>query len=230
MPAVFGWLGLDRRGRWRLEGELIGNDAANRFIDRNYARDEAGRWFFQNGPQRVFVTLEYAPFVYRLDDAGTLTAHTGRTARAAMAAFLDEEQNLTVATDLGPGLVDDRDLEALSERLGYPDGAPMDDDTREARLAEAAAGRGGPPGLGLVWEGGGVTPIAFLRAAELPARLGFVRSPAPDAAPAPARAAASAPGPRPEPDPAAAPALAPAPASEEPRPTSTAVLPPREKK
>ena len=199
VPAAFGWLGLDRRGRWRLEGEIIGNDAANRFIDRNYARDEAGRWFFQNGPQRVFVTLEYAPFVYRLDDAGTLTAHTGRAARAATAAFLDEEQNLTVVTDLGPGLVDDRDLEALSERLGFPDGAPMDDDTRAARLAEAAAGRGGPTGLGLVREGGGVTPIGFLRAAELPARLGFVRAPAPDptldTAPAPAPAAAPVPGP-----------------------------------
>ena len=71
VPGVFGWLGLDCRGRWRLEGELIGNEAANRFIDRNYARDEAGRWFFQNGPQQVFVTLEYAPPVYRLDDAGT---------------------------------------------------------------------------------------------------------------------------------------------------------------
>ena len=177
VPAVFGWLGLDRRGRWRLQGELITNDAANRFIDRNYARDEAGRWFFQNGPQRVFVTLEYAPFVYRLDDAGTLTAHTGRIARAAMAASLDEEQNLTVVTDLGPGLVDDRDLEALSERLGFPDGEPMDDDTLEARLAAAAASRG-PPDLGLVWEGGGVTPIGFISAAELPARLGFVREPA----------------------------------------------------
>ena len=177
VPAVFGWLGLDRRGRWRLQGELITNDAANRFIDRNYARDEAGRWFFQNGPQRVFVTLEYAPFVYRLDDAGTLTAHTGQTARTAMAASLDEEQNLTVVTDLGPGLVDDRDLEALSERLGFPDGEPMDDDTLEARLAAAAAGRG-PPDLGLVWEGGGVTPIGFISAAELPARLGFVREPA----------------------------------------------------
>ena len=177
VPAVFGWLGLDRRGRWRLQGELITNDAANRFIDRNYACDEAGRWFFQNGPQRVFVTLEYAPFVYRLDDAGTLTAHTGRTARAAMAASLDEEQNLTVVTDLGPGLVDDRDLEALSERLGFPDGEPMDDDTLEAKLAAAAAGRG-PPDLGLAWEGGGVTPIGFISAAELPARLGFVREPA----------------------------------------------------
>lgn len=176
VPAVHGWLGLDRRGRWRLKGELITNDAANRFIDRNYACDEAGRWFFQNGPQRVFVTLDYAPFVYRLDDAGTLTAHTGRTAPAPAAASLDEEQNLTLVTDLGPGLVDDRDLEALSERLGSPDGEPMDDDEVEARLEGAAAGRH-PPGLVLAWEGGGVTPIRFIPAAEVPARLGFVREP-----------------------------------------------------
>lgn len=181
VPAVFGWLGLDRRGRWRLKGELITNDAANRFIDRNYARDEDGRWFFQNGPQRVFVSLAYAPFVYRLDDAGTLTAHTGRTARAPLAASLDEEQNLTVVTDLGPGLVDDRDLEALSERLGSPEGEPLDDDTVEARLEEAAAGRR-PPALGLAWDGGGVTPIGFIPAADLPARLGFVREPAATAA------------------------------------------------
>ena len=177
VPAVFGWLGLDRRGRWRLKGDLITNDATNRFIDRNYACDEAGRWFFQNGPQRVFVSLAYAPFVYRLDDAGTLTAHTGGTARAPVAATLDEEQNLTLVTDLGPGLVDDRDLEALSERLGAPDGGPMDDDEVEAKLEEAADARH-PPRLALAWEGGAVTPIRFILAAEVPARLGFVREPA----------------------------------------------------
>ena len=177
VPGVFGWLGLDRRGRWRLKGELITNDAANRFIDRNYACDETGRWFFQNGPQRVFVSLAYAPFVYRLDDAGTLTAHTGRTARApVVAASLDEEQNLTLVTDLGPGLVDDRDLEALSERLASPDGERLDDETVETELEEAAAGRR-PPELALAWEAGEVTPIDFIPAAELGARLGFVREP-----------------------------------------------------
>ena len=102
VPAVFGWLGLDRRGRWRLEGELIGNEMANRFIDRTYARDTTGRWSFHNGPQRAFVTLEYAPFVYRLDDAGTRTAHTSRNVRGE-GTFPEEGQNLTVVTDLGPG-------------------------------------------------------------------------------------------------------------------------------
>ena len=180
VPDVHGWLGLDRRGRWRLKGELITNDAANRFIDRNYACDEAGRWFFQNGPQRVFVTLEYAPFVYRLDEAGTFTAHTGRAAGAALAASLDEEQNVTVVTGLGPGLVDDRDLDPLSERLASADGEPMDDDALEAALAAAAAGRPAPLGLARGGGGGGpVTALKFIPAAELPARLGFVREPAP---------------------------------------------------
>ena len=181
VPAVHGWLGLDRRGRWRLKGELITNDAANRFIDRNYACDEAGRWFFQNGPQRVFVALEYAPFVYRLDDAGTFTAHTGRSAGAAVAASLDEEQNVTVVTGLGPGLVDDRDLDALSERLGSLDGGRLDDDTLEAALAAAAAGRAARLGLACGGPDGAVTPLEFIPAAELPARRGFVRDPAPPA-------------------------------------------------
>ena len=180
MPAVHGWLGLDRRGRWRLKGELITNDAANRFIDRNYACDEAGRWFFQNGPQRVFVSLEYAPFVYRLDEAGTFTAHTGRAAGAAGAASLDEEQNVTVVTGLGPGLVDDRDLESLSERLASGDGETMDDDALEAALAAAAAGR--TFSLALAGGAGGakgeIIPLEFIPAAEVPARRGFVRDPA----------------------------------------------------
>ena len=178
VPDVHGWLGLDRRGRWRLNGELITNDAANRFIGRNYACDGAGRWFFQNGPQRVFVSLEYAPFVYRLDDVGTFTAHTGRAAGAPLAASLDEEQNVTVVTRLGPGLVDDRDLDPLSERLVSPEGEPMDDDAIEDELDAAAAGRR-PVRLGLSREGGTTVPLEFIPSAELPARLDFVRDPTP---------------------------------------------------
>ena len=60
VPAVFGWLSLDRRGRWLLRGEPIGNAAARQFISRNYQSDPHGRWFFQNGPQRVFVEPVFA--------------------------------------------------------------------------------------------------------------------------------------------------------------------------
>src|SRR5690242_19523336 len=61
VPAVFGWLELDRRGNWRIKGEKIANAALREFIGRNYERDERGRWFFQNGPQRVYVRLACAP-------------------------------------------------------------------------------------------------------------------------------------------------------------------------
>src|ERR1700693_3246190 len=59
VPSVYGWLSLDRRGNWSIKGEHIANPAIASFIGRNYARDEKGRWYFQNGPQRVFVTLVY---------------------------------------------------------------------------------------------------------------------------------------------------------------------------
>src|SRR5438552_19015449 len=63
VPAVYGWLELDRRGNWKIKGERIANQALRDFIGRNYGRDESGRWFFQNGPQRVYVTLAYTPLV-----------------------------------------------------------------------------------------------------------------------------------------------------------------------
>ena len=194
VPDVFGWLGLDRRGRWRLKGEPIANGAANRFIGRNYAGDGRGRWFFQNGPQRVFVSLEYAPWVYRLSEAGRLFTHTGRSARAPSAVSLDEEQNVMVLTELGPGLVDDRDLAALSERFTSVAGERLEDDAAAEALAALAAGR--PADLAIAWEDAGsvVTPIEFTDAARLPARFGFVRDPAaeePAGAAAPARAGPS---------------------------------------
>ncbi len=86
VPAVYGWLSLDRRGNWAIKTaggrfERIANAAVREFIGRNYAADAGGRWYFQNGPQRVFVALDYTPWVYRLADAGEgILAHTGAVA------------------------------------------------------------------------------------------------------------------------------------------------------
>ena len=79
VPAVYGWLSLDRRGNWRIKGERIANAGISAFIGRNYGQDNEGRWFFQNGPQRVYVALDYTPFVYRIHAADTqlaLECHT----------------------------------------------------------------------------------------------------------------------------------------------------------
>src|SRR5437762_13798517 len=64
VPAVYGWLSLDRRGNWMIKTvagrfERIAHAAVREFIGRNYASDPEGRWYFQNGPQRVFVALDY---------------------------------------------------------------------------------------------------------------------------------------------------------------------------
>ena len=80
VPAVYGWLALDRRGNWLIKGERIANRALREFIARNYEADERGCWFFQNGPQRVFVVLDFAPFVYRVvsPEGPPLAVITGR--------------------------------------------------------------------------------------------------------------------------------------------------------
>ena len=118
VPAVFGWLELDRRGRWRIKGEAIVHAGLREFIARNYQADEHGRWYFQNGPQRVFVTLAYAPLVVH-HEGEALVDHCGRPA-VPHAVYLDDEGSVLVATGGTVALLDDRDLERYlpaAERL-----------------------------------------------------------------------------------------------------------------
>ena len=123
VPKVFGWLRLDRRGNWLVKSrsgafERIGNQAVIDFIGRNYAADAEGRWFFQNGPQRVFVTLDYTPWVYRISDSGaSLVAHNGAGANLLEMLLLDEAGTLLAASELGVGVISDRDLAPLIDRL-----------------------------------------------------------------------------------------------------------------
>ena len=79
VPDCYGWLGLDARGRWYLrddatqgagpfpqnKGQLLAHDKLIAFIARNYDADAKGQWFFQNGPQRVYVELEATPWMSR---------------------------------------------------------------------------------------------------------------------------------------------------------------------
>jgi len=117
VPDVYGWLSLDRRGRWRLKGEALSHRATIDFIHRNYGPDSRGSWFFQNGPQRVFVALNYTPYIFRTCTAGGLASHTGQKAGALLSVWLDEAGALILATELGVGLLDDRDLPEIFHRL-----------------------------------------------------------------------------------------------------------------
>jgi Protein of unknown function (DUF2946) len=132
VPHCYGWLALDARGDWymrddriqaagpfpQVKGSRIRHDKLLGFIHRNYAADPQGAWYFQNGPQRVYVELEAAPWVWRLD-AGTAPAvqsHTGRPAQV-LTAWVDEHGRLFLHTDLGFGLVHSLDMEAASNAL-----------------------------------------------------------------------------------------------------------------
>ena len=124
VPACRGWLGLDARGDWymrddhvqaagpfpRVKGSRLLHDKLLAFIGRNYERDaSSGCWFFQNGPQRVYVELEAAPWVWRVDAAGSITSHTGRSAEA-LSAWLDEHGRLFLDSAIGLGLVHTLDM------------------------------------------------------------------------------------------------------------------------
>jgi hypothetical protein len=113
VPAVYGWLSLDRRGNWLIKGERIGNHALREFISRNYGADERGCWYFQNGPQRVFVRLAYTPLVVHYEGARLLDQRG--EAFAAGEIYVDEEGSLLIAGEGTVGLLDDRDLERFAE-------------------------------------------------------------------------------------------------------------------
>jgi len=128
VPNVFGWLRLDRRGNWLVKSraardghpvfERITNAAVIEFIGRNYHPDERGRWFFQNGPQRVFVTLDHTPLVYRLGAThGGIETHTGARPRALRGAWLDDAGHFLVDSDLGPGTTCRADHRSTQRRL-----------------------------------------------------------------------------------------------------------------
>jgi len=119
VPAVYGWLSLDRRGNWQLrepDGRFgrIGNAALRDIIARNYAPDERGCWYFQNGPQRVFAALAYTPFVLHYRGA-SLVDQCG-AAVAAQETFVDEEGSVLMRVPRGVGLLDDRDLDTFASQ------------------------------------------------------------------------------------------------------------------
>ncbi len=114
VPAVYGWLSLDRRGNWRIKGETVTNAALRDFIGRNYEADERGCWFFQNGPQRVFVSLAYTPLVVH-HEGEQLVDHRGKPFSAEQ-ALQDDEGSVLIAGRGKVALLDDRDLLRYADR------------------------------------------------------------------------------------------------------------------
>ncbi len=144
VPHCFGWLALDARGDWYLrdaaaqaagpfpqvKGSRVEHEGLLGFIQRNYAADAFGAWYFQNGPQRVYVDLEVAPWVFRLD-AGPgngiarwrIGTRDGREASYG-GSWLDEQDRLFLQCDIGYGLVHSLDTGLASQAVEAGDWQP----------------------------------------------------------------------------------------------------------
>ncbi|MDD0812358.1 DUF2946 family protein [Curvibacter sp. RS43] len=160
VPDCYGWLGLDARGQWYMRddraqalgpfasgvagarGSLLRHEKLIDFIQRNYEPDAQGQWYFQNGPQRVYVELEVTPWVWRVGADWLVTSHSGRPAQV-QACLLDEQGRVYLNTDLGLGLVHTLDVGWVAEAIEQ-----------------------------------GVWSLQEVQAVELPARYGYVMSPA----------------------------------------------------
>ncbi len=142
VPDCYGWLGLDARGNWYLrdnqaqaagsfcapsnepgrqvasKGSLLMHEKLIDFIQRNYAANAQGQWFFQNGPQRVYVELEATPYIWRIGRAPgfDVTAHDGQAA-IAQRCFIDEHGRVYLETALGFGLVHTQDMLQVSDAI-----------------------------------------------------------------------------------------------------------------
>lgn len=167
VPACYGWLSLDRRGRWNLKGQVVSHAGLVSFINSNYGSDTAGNWIFQNGPQAVFVSLDYTPFIFRLEAQGRLTAHTGSAAELITAVYFDDEGSALLHTNLGIGVLDNRDLcaflsECLNE-LGFPAG--------EDELLRTMTGSSS-----VFWHG---LPVQAIKCHDVARQFGFEPRPAP---------------------------------------------------
>jgi hypothetical protein len=137
VPHCYGWLALDARGGWRmrderaqamnLPGERIRNAALQAFINRNYTHDAQGRWYFQNGPQRVYVNLEVAPYVAHTDPMRGFVLHTQEPLSGIDAAWMTEDGQLLLQAGEVVALMDDRDMAQCLSQLRMDD-APIDDE------------------------------------------------------------------------------------------------------
>ena len=174
VPALFGWLGLDRRGRWLIKNEIISHPRIIETIDRNYAHDEHGRWFFQNGPQRGYIALASAPLVLRAapDDPDALVTHTNRRVTQPGAAYLDEEGALVLTTEHGPGEIVGSELDWALHRLRR-DGRPI----AESDLMSALETVSGQMTRMTLLLSDAELPVGRLDFAAAPDKLGFVRDP-----------------------------------------------------
>ena len=116
------------------KGSQLKHDKLIDFIGRNYDTDAQGKWFFQNGPQRVYVELEATPLIWRVSSDFSVEDHLGRPAEVKR-CLTDEMGYVYLEADTGFGLVHSSDTgyiaDAVEQGLWAPSLANRDDFERQ---------------------------------------------------------------------------------------------------
>jgi hypothetical protein len=188
VPDCFGWLALDRRGQWRmrdeftqqnkLPGQVITHTALNEFISRNYACDSLGRYFFQNGPQRVFVTLDATPWVARMtpSENGLELLTQCKSPIEASGALSDESGNIYILGKVKQLTYRDKTTEQFStedcQTVALLHDHDLDHFSELAKLREEACSFGGSWN----WQGKQL-PLDPIHSKELATRFQFIAKP-----------------------------------------------------
>ena len=188
VPDCYGWLALDRRGQWRmrdeftqqhhLPGQVIVHQALKEFISRNYARDSQGRYFFQNGPQRVFITLDATPWVVRIipSDQGIQLLTQCQSSLEATAALSDENGNIYIVGKVTQTIYEDSDRDKFSIQESKSVALLHDHDldlfSELASLREEACSFGGSWN----WHGKQL-PLDPIHSSELATRFHYIAKP-----------------------------------------------------
>jgi len=188
VPDCYGWLALDRRGQWRmrdeftqqnhLPGQVIVHQALNEFISRNYARDTQGRYFFQNGPQRVFITLDATPWIVRMipSEQGTQLVTQCQTKLEPTAALSDENGNIYIVGKISQTIYEDGDRGKFSIQENESIALLHDHDL--ALFSELASLREEACSFGGSWNWRGTQlPLDPIHSSELAHRFDYIAKP-----------------------------------------------------
>jgi Protein of unknown function (DUF2946) len=192
VPDCFGWLALDRRGQWRmrdeftqknkLPGQVVKHAALNEFIARNYARDGVGRYFFQNGPQRVFISLDATPWIVRItpSNLGPNLINQCNQSMEPTAALSDEKGNIYIVGTVNQTIYDSNNNTQFIKRddqtIALLHDHDLDHFSGLAKLREEACSFGGS----WVWREKQL-PLDPIHSDELATRFNFITNPEPSA-------------------------------------------------
>lgn len=183
VPHCYRWLALDARGAWRmrderaqtmgLAGERIMNAALTGFINRNYTHDERGAWYFQNGPQRVYIDLETTPYIAHTDPVQGFVLHTGEPTALIDELWMTGDGRIVLQSAERIAMVDDRDTAECLAALEW-NGQPVAEEELLKWLSGSSKNE-------LIYRHASRRiPVQRVDGSDLESRFGFVRLPQAD--------------------------------------------------